>query len=213
MHILFPSPHSQLHPHPSCRMEVLQKPALLAPLPRLHPLHCHSVRPSSPRPLLTRRARSYSALHASCRYSSIAVITLSNVGYFGSFFTLESCNHYYMAAPIFKVVQTMVSQMILGIRTINISRRSNVVTWIVVSVFLTFTSAQWFLNMWNRTPVQGRHNNCTAGNRPPVLTVWLYYLLSMAYDILTLGISTVYLISFNPKSGKMAHLVRMYAHV
>ncbi|KAI9065590.1 hypothetical protein FKP32DRAFT_1602249 [Trametes sanguinea] len=115
----------------------------------------------------------------------------------------------------------MVSQMILGIRTINISRRSNVVTWIVVSVFLTFTSAQWFLNMWNRTPVQGRHNNsptfsypsCTAGNRPPVLTVWLYYLLSMAYDILTLGISTVYLISFNPKSGKMAHLVRMYAHV
>ncbi|OSD08740.1 hypothetical protein PYCCODRAFT_1473299 [Trametes coccinea BRFM310] len=148
-------------------------------------------------------------LFIAIRYSSIAVITLSNVGYFGSFFSLESCNHYYMAAPIFKVLQTMVSQMILGIRTINISRRSNVVTWIVVSVFLTFTSAQWVLNMWNRVPVQGRHNNCTAGNRPPVLTVWLYYLLSMAYDILTLGISTVYLISFNPKSGKMAHLVRI----
>ncbi|KAL7284055.1 LOW QUALITY PROTEIN: hypothetical protein ACG7TL_001332 [Trametes sanguinea] len=81
-------------------------------------------------------------LFIAIRYSSIAVITLSNVGYFGSFFSLESCNHYYMAAPIFK------------------------------------------------------------GNRPPVLTVWLYYLLSMAYDILTLGISTVYLISFNPKSGK-----------
>ncbi|CDO75741.1 hypothetical protein BN946_scf184921.g17 [Trametes cinnabarina] len=148
-------------------------------------------------------------LFIAIRYSSIAVITLSNVGYFASFFTPQSCERYYIAAPIFKVLQTMVSQLILGIRTVNISRRSTVVTWFLASIFLTFTTAQWFLNMWNRVPVQGRRNNCTAGNTPPVLTVWLYYLLSMAYDILTLGISTAYLISFNPKSGKMAHLVRI----
>lgn len=35
-----------------------------------------------------------------------------------------------------------------------------------------------------------------------MLTVWLYYLLSIVYDILTLGISSMYLISFSPNSGK-----------
>ncbi|KAJ8469191.1 hypothetical protein ONZ51_g9150 [Trametes cubensis] len=141
-------------------------------------------------------------LFIAIRYTSIAVLTLSNVGYFGNFFTAHTCARYYIAAPIFKVIQTMVSQLILGIRTINISRRSTLVTWIVACAFLSFTTAQWFLNLWNRVPVQGRHNNCTAGNTPPVLTVWLYYLLSMAFDILTLGISTIYLVSFSPNSGK-----------
>ncbi|KAI0674524.1 hypothetical protein C8Q78DRAFT_1076153 [Trametes maxima] len=148
-------------------------------------------------------------LFIAIRYSSIAVITLSNVGYFGNFWTQAACSRYFIAAPIFKVIQTMVSQLILGIRTVNISRRCRWVTWVIAIAFLVITSAQWFLNLWNRVPVQGRHNNCTAGNRPPVLTVWLYYLLSMTYDILTLGISSAYLISFNPKSGKMAHLVRI----
>ncbi|KAI0371253.1 hypothetical protein BV20DRAFT_194023 [Pilatotrama ljubarskyi] len=148
-------------------------------------------------------------LFIAIRYASIAVLILSNVGYFGDFFTPETCDHYYMAPPIFKVVQTMVSQMILGIRTINISRRSTWVTWSVVTVFFLCTAAQWILNLWNRVPVQGRHNNCTAGNKPPVLTVWLYYLLSIVFDIFTLGVSSMYLISFSPNSGKMAHLRRI----
>ncbi|KAI8986713.1 hypothetical protein BD414DRAFT_415837 [Trametes punicea] len=148
------------------------------------------------------------SLFIAIRYSSIAVITLSNVGYFGSFFTPQTCARYYIAPPIFKVVQTMVSQMILGIRTINISRRSRGITWTVVSVFFLITTAQWFLNLWNRVRESSRADHlatrpsCTAGNKPPILTVWLYYLLSMVFDILTLSISTVYLIGFNPKSGK-----------
>ncbi|KAI0360482.1 hypothetical protein OH77DRAFT_1516966 [Trametes cingulata] len=154
-------------------------------------------------------------LFIAIRYASIAVLILSNVGYFGNFFTAETCARYFMAPPIFKVVQTMVSQMILGIRTINISRRSTWVTWTVIAVFFLCTAAQWILNLWNRVPlfnseaVQGRHNNCTAGNKPPVLTVWLYYLLSIVFDIFTLGISSMYLISFSPNSGKMAHLRRI----
>ncbi|KAI0777237.1 hypothetical protein BD413DRAFT_609635 [Trametes elegans] len=148
-------------------------------------------------------------LFIAIRYSSIAVLTLSNVGYFGNFFTPAACSRYFIAAPIFKVLQAMISQLILGIRTINISRRSRSVTWIITTVFLLCTTAQWILNLWNRVPVQGRRNNCTAGNKPPVLTVWLYYLLAMAFDILTLSISSVYLISFNPNSGKMAHLRRI----
>ncbi|OJT03478.1 hypothetical protein TRAPUB_5897 [Trametes pubescens] len=162
---------------------------------------------------LLPRSRAHSSLIGAPppahRYSSIAVITLSNVGYFGNFFTPASCARYFIIPPIFKVVQTMVSQLILGIRTVNISRRSKYVTWIIACTFLVCTAAQWFLNLWNRVSVQGRHNNCTAGNKPPVLTVWLYYLLSIVYDILTLGISSMYLISFSPNSGKMQHLRRI----
>lgn len=36
------------------------------------------------------------------RYSSIAVITLSNVGYFGNFFTPASCARYFIIPPVFK---------------------------------------------------------------------------------------------------------------
>ncbi|KAI0702035.1 hypothetical protein C8T65DRAFT_265617 [Cerioporus squamosus] len=152
-------------------------------------------------------------LFIAIRYTSIAVMLTSNVGYFGKFFTAESCQRYYIAPPILKVIQAMVSQLILGIRTINISRRSTWVTWTIAFSFLSISAAEWFLNLWNRvrifSAVQGLHGNCTAGNRPPVLTVWLFYVFAMVYDVIALGISTVFLIGFGPNNGKMARLVRI----
>ncbi|KAL1943804.1 hypothetical protein VTO73DRAFT_3622 [Trametes versicolor] len=147
------------------------------------------------------------------RYSSIAVITLSNVGYFGNFFTPASCARYFIIPPVFKVVQTMVSQLILGISLhvpgLHSCKQADPILNASRVPVLMPAQAQWFLNLWNRVSVQGRRNNCTAGNKPPVLTVWLYYLLSIVYDILTLGISSMYLISFSPNSGKMQHLRRI----
>ncbi|RPD65712.1 hypothetical protein L227DRAFT_607179 [Lentinus tigrinus ALCF2SS1-6] len=148
-------------------------------------------------------------LFIAIRYTSIAVMITSNVGYFGKFFTPESCQRYYIAPPVLKVLQVMVSQLILGIRTINISRRSTWVTWTIVLSFLSISAAEWFLNLWNRVPVQGLRGNCTAGNKPPVLTVWLFYVFAMVYDVIALGISTVYLIGFGPNNGKIARLVRI----
>ncbi|TFK87494.1 hypothetical protein K466DRAFT_107208 [Polyporus arcularius HHB13444] len=148
-------------------------------------------------------------LFIAIRYTSIAVMLTSNLGYFGKFFTPESCQRYYIAPPILKVIQIMVSQLILGIRTINISRRSKWVTWTIAFSFLSISAAEWFLNLWNRVPVQGLHGNCTAGNRPPILTVWLFYVFAMVYDVIALGIATVFLIGFGPNNGKMARLVRI----
>ena len=45
-------------------------------------------------------------------------------------------------------------------------------------------------------------HSCTAGNKPPVLTTWLFYVFSMSYDIITLGISTMYLLGFASNAGK-----------
>lgn len=94
-HLVLP----QLHPHPSRRMEVLQKPALLAPQPGLPALHRHPVRPS---PLSRAHSSLIGAHPLAHRYSSIAVIILSNVGYFGNFFTPASCARYFIIPPVFK---------------------------------------------------------------------------------------------------------------
>ncbi|KAI6043545.1 hypothetical protein EDC04DRAFT_2562599 [Pisolithus marmoratus] len=50
------------------------------------------------------------------RYISIIAMIVSNYGAFATSFTIESCRQYYYVSPIFKVLQTMVSQAILGFR-------------------------------------------------------------------------------------------------
>jgi len=140
------------------------------------------------------------------RYTSIITIVISNVGYFGSF-SVGECHHYFMAAPVFKVIQTMISQIILGMRAYNISRRSRLVMWIFVVLFILITSMEWFTNLWDRQPVQTNHN-CTPGNSISHLSVWLYYVLAMSYDLATLGISSWYLIGWQSSFRGMTGLIR-----
>lgn len=90
---------TQLRPHPPRRMEILQEPALLETQPRLHSLHRHPVRPLFS--LHTHALPSYTPRRLAS-YSSVAVLLLSNIGYFGHFFTPEACRRYYMAPPVFK---------------------------------------------------------------------------------------------------------------
>ncbi|KAK7683541.1 hypothetical protein QCA50_013376 [Cerrena zonata] len=84
------------------------------------------------------------------RYISIATLMISNVGYFGSF-SERTCHHYFLAAPVFKVIQTMISQVILGIRTYNISKRSQRVLWTMLILFILITAMEWFTNLWDRS--------------------------------------------------------------
>ncbi|TBU61098.1 hypothetical protein BD310DRAFT_813760 [Dichomitus squalens] len=154
-------------------------------------------------------------LFIAIRYTSVAVLVTSNVGFFSESFTPQGCKKYYIIPPVLKVVQIMISQLILGIRTINISRRAPRVFWTVVVAFISVSIAEAFLNLSNRVQLpappaaQGLRHNCTAGNKPPKLTVWLFYVFAMIYDLLVLGISTFYLIGFGPNFGKLGRLVRI----
>ncbi|KAH9929919.1 uncharacterized protein BXZ73DRAFT_16075, partial [Epithele typhae] len=160
-------------------------------------------------------------LFIAIRYSSIAVLLFSSVGYYSTSFSTALCNRYFIAAPVFKVLQTMISQVVLGVRTMNLSRRATWVTRTISITFMVCTMAEWFLNLWNRvrkcmpyalraTPyISHCWQLCTAGNAPPVLTAWLYYMFAMTYDVVTLVISTAYLINLGSNSGKMAQLVRI----
>lgn len=142
------------------------------------------------------------------RYGSITVMVLSNYGVFSTGFTLETCKHYYMISPIFKVIQTMISQVILGVRTFNIARRNRRVGIALVVLYFVSVSLEWFTNMFNRIPVVV-HGNCTPGNSGKVLSAWFYYTVAMFYDLVALIVSTVYLLRYNPLSSKLEQLVRV----
>ncbi|KAI0047718.1 hypothetical protein FA95DRAFT_1558818 [Auriscalpium vulgare] len=144
------------------------------------------------------------------RYISILILVVSNVGFFSHSFTAQSCQHYYLAAPVLKVLQTMVSQAIVGVRTYNISRRNRWVGWAVLSGYFVAIVIQWFSNLWHRTPVAA-NGHCTPGSLDPDAKVaaWVFYLVAMLYDMMTLSISTYFLIMCRPNSTGMSHLMKV----
>ncbi|KAI9568113.1 hypothetical protein HD554DRAFT_2022816, partial [Boletus coccyginus] len=78
------------------------------------------------------------------RYVSIIVMVVSNYGVLATSFTVEVCNRYYLVAPVFKVLQTMVSQVILGVRTFNIARRQRGVGIALAIAFIVTTGVRRF---------------------------------------------------------------------
>lgn len=142
------------------------------------------------------------------RYGSIMVMILSNYGVFSTSFTQETCKHYYMVAPVFKVIQTMISQVILGVRTFNIARRDRRIGITLVVLYFVSVSLEWFTNMFDRIPVVVS-GNCTPGNSGKILSAWFYYTVAMSYDLAVLTISTVYLLRYHPLSSRLEWLVRV----
>lgn len=161
-----------------------------------------------------RSQSSISRLRLACilfiliRYGSIIVMILSNYGVFSTRFTHETCKHYYMVAPVFKVIQTMISQVILGVRTFNIARRDRRIGIVLVVLYFVSVSLEWFTNMFDRIPVVVS-GNCTPGNSGKILSAWFYYTAAMSYDLAVLTISTVYLLRYHPLSSRLEWLVRV----
>jgi len=142
------------------------------------------------------------------RYVSIIVMLVSNYGNFATNFTQETCQHYYMMAPIFKVIQTMVSQVILGVRTWNIARRDKRIGMVLVLLFFTSITLEWFTNMFARIPVVV-DGNCTPGNSGKTLSAWLYYVIAMMYDLVILTISTTHLLQYDILSSRLERVVKV----
>ncbi|KAF9226320.1 hypothetical protein BS17DRAFT_777052 [Gyrodon lividus] len=141
------------------------------------------------------------------RYFSIIVMIVSNYGVFATSFTQESCQRYYMVAPVFKVVQTMISQVILGVRTFNITRRSRRMGLALLIFFIIATGLEWFTNMYNRVPVVA-DGNCTPGSSGSHPSVWSYYLVAMVYDFGTLAVSTFYLVRYHTTNRRFTRLIK-----
>ncbi|KAG7441845.1 uncharacterized protein BT62DRAFT_466126 [Guyanagaster necrorhizus] len=127
------------------------------------------------------------------RYISMTLVIVSNVGYFALSFSPESCRRYYMFPVALKVLQACVCQFVLGLRTYSISRRSERVKIFLIIFTLIIIALQWFTNLYGRVVLQA-NGNCTSGNEPTKLVNWTFYIWAMLYDVVTLGLSTYYLI-------------------
>lgn len=142
------------------------------------------------------------------RYISALVMILSNYGYFATSFTQQTCQYYYLVTPAFKVMQSMTSQVILGVRTFNIARRDRKIGFALLLLYLICISSEWFTDLYHRIPVVV-NGNCTPVDSGKTLSAWLFYLAVMLYDLVMLTISTIHLLHYNPLSSRVGRLVRL----
>lgn len=161
-----------------------------------------------------RNQSSISRISLSCvlfiliRYISALVMILSNYGYFATGFTQQTCQYYYLVAPALKVLQSMISQVILGVRTFNIAKRDKRIGFALSLLYLVCTLSEWFTNLYHRIPVV-INGNCTPVDSGKMLSAWIFYLAVMLYDLVMLTISTIHLLHYNPLSSRVSRLVRV----
>ncbi|KAG2141676.1 hypothetical protein BD769DRAFT_1427899 [Suillus cothurnatus] len=141
-------------------------------------------------------------------YVSIMAMIVSNYGYFSTSYTQQTCQRYYLVAPIFKAIQTMISQVILGIRTFNIVRRDRRIGIMLLLLYLLSTSAEWFTDLFHGSPwtvLNFTNHSCTLTNVGKVLSTWFYYLAVILYDVVIVTVSTVHLLRYNPMSSSLIY--------
>ncbi|KAH9980049.1 hypothetical protein BGW80DRAFT_1454593 [Lactifluus volemus] len=80
----------------------------------------------------------------------ILVLVSSNVGFFYHHFSPNFCRHYYRLTPIFKLVQLVISQAILGLRTHDISKKSRRVLWTILPAYFIVVGFQAFAAEYGR---------------------------------------------------------------
>ncbi|KAL4078676.1 hypothetical protein V8B97DRAFT_1914491 [Scleroderma yunnanense] len=145
------------------------------------------------------------------RYISVLVIITSNYGYFATTFTVESCRRFYFVPPMFKVMQSAVSHAILGVRTFNIAGRNKTIGILLLGYSIITITLEWFFDFYHRVGQPSsvyQQGNCISGvvNHP---TTWVFYLVAMIYDLVSLVVSTIYLYQFRSYSGKFSQLIRV----
>lgn len=142
------------------------------------------------------------------RYISILLLTVSDLGYFYHGFSAAACSTYYMSAPVLKVIQIMISQIIIGNRTWAITRRSKKLGLFLLGLGLVVTGLEWYANVDGRIPVQDK-GNCSPGNSRTRMPQWVFYLMAMLFDATTCIISTFFLVRSASGISSMSALVKM----
>ncbi|KAJ3733774.1 hypothetical protein DFJ43DRAFT_1066673 [Lentinula guzmanii] len=132
------------------------------------------------------------------QFTSIATLVLSNVGYFYSHFTERSCSRYYIIPSVFKVIQSTVSQTILGLRAFNLSRRSRLVGLSLLILLIAAAAVSVLSTLIHRV-FQIEH-----------LGAWIYYVVAIIYDLATSTICMIYLYKYKAASNSFfAKVTRM----
>ncbi|KAF7321458.1 hypothetical protein MKEN_00666300 [Mycena kentingensis (nom. inval.)] len=127
-----------------------------------------------------RRLSQSLVLFLCIRYTSVVALVISNYGFFANDFSLQSCTRYFLFPSIFKVVQAMASQAILGVRAFNLSRKSASVGYILLAIYVVCCTFEWVTTMYSRqmdfhpilvrpipSPFHSSSTNDLQGNHSP----------------------------------------------
>ncbi|KAF7967779.1 hypothetical protein HWV62_33197 [Athelia sp. TMB] len=91
----------------------------------------------------------------------------------------------------------MVSQLVLGVRTWNLSKRSPHVGWFLLGFSLLFCIGEWFTQLYKRSPVSTNGGyECHALGVAPGYGVWIHYLFRVVFTFVLTVVSFVYLAKY-----------------
>ncbi|KAF7968397.1 hypothetical protein HWV62_30679 [Athelia sp. TMB] len=91
----------------------------------------------------------------------------------------------------------MVSQLVLGVRTWNLSKRSPRVGWFLLGFSLLFCIGEWFTQLYKRSPMSTNGGyECHALGVAPGYGVWIHYLFRVVFTFVLTVMSFVYLAKY-----------------
>ncbi|KAJ7305644.1 hypothetical protein DFH08DRAFT_902506 [Mycena albidolilacea] len=143
------------------------------------------------------------------RYVGLATLIVSNTGFFYHGFSPAACDRYFWMAPVLKLILYMTSQIILGLRTYAVSRKSRPVLYILIILFIVCCVPEFLSTFWKRVRSQ-THGSCNSGNPPGIHIAALYYVGGLLFDAVTMIITSWYLWKFSSSSrSSFSQLTRM----
>ncbi|KAF7337235.1 hypothetical protein MSAN_02276000 [Mycena sanguinolenta] len=152
-----------------------------------------------------------STLFLLIRYVSILALTLSNFSFFYHYFDREGCRRFYVIPSLFKVVQSMVSQAILGLRAYNLSRKSGKIGYSLLSFYIVASSLEWLTTVRNRTMVfTDPIGNCGSHSPTSAWGGWVSYVVAITYNFVTTVVCIFFLLKMKTSNGSiMSRVTRM----
>ncbi|VDC02833.1 unnamed protein product [Peniophora sp. CBMAI 1063] len=135
------------------------------------------------------------ALFVLIRYVSAATIGYYNATYFLGM-SEEMCARTHAIPVTLKLIQTIVSQIIIGLRTYTLARYSTRVKHFLIVIFLVTCGLEAFSNYFRRV-LLWHDRLCTTGNLPGLMFTFTYYIWAVVYDVCAISIATYYLFSLH----------------
>ncbi|KAJ7044565.1 hypothetical protein C8F04DRAFT_590439 [Mycena alexandri] len=152
---------------------------------------------------LNRRLSTLCFFYALARYMSIISLISNGIGFFGTHFTPESCQRFYMLPNVTAMLAGMAVQVLVFTRTWAISGRSKRVFYALGSVMLLCFPVQVFGISYHRDPFLSL-GSCKGKVLHPGEPDWniVYYSAHMAFDLIACATATTYVVLISRVEGK-----------
>ncbi|KAJ7311774.1 hypothetical protein DFH08DRAFT_897594 [Mycena albidolilacea] len=145
-----------------------------------------------------------STLFLLIRYTSILALFFGSFGFFYLNFDQEGCRRFYMIPALFKVVQLMVSQAILGLRAYNLSRKSGKIGYSLLLFYFVASGLEWLTTVRNRTMMfTDPIGNCSSYSPTSALGGWFSYVVAIIYNFVTTMVCIFFLLKMKTSNGSM----------